>query len=54
MGVRRAGPAGIDTIDATDIDLTYLCHGYYAAARPVLTDMHLILRGNDQPQTASD
>jgi esterase/lipase superfamily enzyme len=42
--------AGIDTIDATDIDLTYLCHGYYAAARPVLTDMHLILRGNDQPQ----
>lgn len=40
---------GIDTIDASDIDLTLLSHGYYAAARPVLTDMHLLLRGAHEP-----
>jgi hypothetical protein len=34
---------GIDTIDASDADLTFLGHGYYAEARPVLTDMHAAL-----------
>jgi hypothetical protein len=34
---------GIDTIDTSDADLTFLGHGNYAEARPVLTDMHGIL-----------
>ena len=40
----------IDTIDASDVDLTFLGHGYYAGARPVLTDIHAILHGQHQPE----
>jgi esterase/lipase superfamily enzyme len=37
---------GIDTIEVSNADLTFLGHGYYAAARSVLNDMHnLILSG---------
>jgi esterase/lipase superfamily enzyme len=42
---------GIDTIDASETDLTFLGHGYYAEARPVLTDMHNILRGQHRPES---
>ncbi|MFJ8114027.1 alpha/beta hydrolase [Streptomyces sp. NPDC096132] len=41
--------AGIDTIDASRIDLSLLGHGYYAAARPVLADIHAILYGQHAP-----
>lgn len=37
---------GIDTIEVSNIDLTFLGHGYYAAARDLLHDMHnLIMYG---------
>jgi esterase/lipase superfamily enzyme len=39
----------IDTIDASRIDLSLLGHGYYAAARPVLGDIHAILYGRHDP-----
>lgn len=42
---------GIDIIDASETDLTFLGHGYYAEARPVLTDMYSILRGQHRPET---
>jgi esterase/lipase superfamily enzyme len=35
--------AGVDTIEVTDIDLTMLGHGYYAAAEAVLYDMAQLL-----------
>lgn len=34
---------GIDTVEVSNIDLTLLGHGYYAAARDVLHDMHDVL-----------
>ena len=38
---------GIDTIEVSNIDLTFLGHGYYAAARDLLHDMHeLIMHGS--------
>jgi esterase/lipase superfamily enzyme len=42
---------GIDTIDASDIDLTLLGHGYYAQARPVLADIHAVLHGQERPES---
>ncbi|MDH5536836.1 MAG: alpha/beta hydrolase, partial [Betaproteobacteria bacterium] len=37
----------IDTIEVSNVDLTFLGHGYYAAARDLLHDMHeLILHGS--------
>ncbi|MFC6045210.1 alpha/beta hydrolase [Nocardioides hankookensis] len=42
---------GIDTIEVTDIDVSRLGHGYYAAAHPVLYDIREILRGNAEPHT---
>ncbi len=37
---------GIDTVEVSNIDLTFLGHGYYAAARDLLHDMHnLIMHG---------
>jgi esterase/lipase superfamily enzyme len=42
---------GIDTVNVTGIDLTLLGHGYVAAARPVLADMHrLIFEGTAPDQ----
>lgn len=40
---------GIDTIEVTDIDVSRLGHGYYAAAHPVLYDMRDILNGRHDP-----
>jgi|GEM_PF-1207463 len=38
---------GIDTIEVSNADLTFLGHGYYAAARDLLHDIHdLILHGS--------
>lgn len=38
---------GIDTVEVSNVDLTFLGHGYYAAARDVLHDMHdLIMHGS--------
>jgi esterase/lipase superfamily enzyme len=34
---------GIDTIEVSNIDLTFLGHGYYAAARDLLHDMHELI-----------
>jgi esterase/lipase superfamily enzyme len=37
---------GIDTVEVSNVDLTFLGHGYYGAARDVLHDMHsLIIHG---------
>lgn len=40
---------GIDTIEVTDIDLTFLGHGYVADARPVLSDMHNLMMTGKGP-----
>jgi esterase/lipase superfamily enzyme len=40
---------GIDTINVTGVDLTMLGHGFVAEARPVLTDMHALIRRGDPP-----
>ncbi|HEX8172970.1 MAG TPA: alpha/beta hydrolase [Thermoanaerobaculia bacterium] len=40
----------IDTINVTNADLTMLGHGYVAAARDVLTDMHALIRHGHPPQ----
>jgi esterase/lipase superfamily enzyme len=49
-GYHRAGytppvtiVSGVDTVDASGVDLSYLGHGYYGEARAVLTDMHALL-----------
>lgn len=41
---------GIDTVEATNIDLTILGHGYFAEAAEVLHDMHDLLLHNDPPE----
>jgi esterase/lipase superfamily enzyme len=55
-GFRRAGYVppvtvlpGIDTVEVTDVDLTFLGHGYYGEVRDVLHDMHALLRHDDPP-----
>ncbi|PSB01636.1 alpha/beta hydrolase [Merismopedia glauca] len=40
---------GIDTVEVSHIDLTWLGHGYFADARPLLADMHGLLRHNTSP-----
>ena len=40
----------IDTVNVTDVDLTWLGHGYVADARPVLADMHALIKGNAPPE----
>ena len=42
---------GIDTVEASNIDLTFLGHGYVAEARPVLGDMHTLMKSNDPPNS---
>ncbi|MEU0877409.1 alpha/beta hydrolase [Lentzea sp. NPDC005914] len=39
----------IDTIEVTNIDVTMLGHGYYAAAEPILRDIDNLLRHNEDP-----
>jgi esterase/lipase superfamily enzyme len=40
---------GIDTVEVSNIDLTFLGHGYYAEAREFLNDMHALLLHSDPP-----
>jgi esterase/lipase superfamily enzyme len=40
---------GIDTIEATNVDLDYLGHGYYAEASAVLNDIAILLLSNVPP-----
>jgi esterase/lipase superfamily enzyme len=40
---------GVDTVEVSKIDLTLLGHGYYGDARPVLQDMHSLIRQNTEP-----
>ena len=38
---------GIETIEVSNIDMTFLGHGYYGAARDLLHDLHdLLLHGS--------
>lgn len=39
--------AGLDTIDATDVDTSFLGHGYYGDNRSVLSDLFYAIRGID-------
>jgi esterase/lipase superfamily enzyme len=39
----------IDTIEVSDVDLSFLGHGYYGSARAVLADMHQLLRSTISP-----
>ena len=41
--------SGIDTIETSGIDLSFLGHGYFADARPVLQDMHELLQHDAPP-----
>ena len=41
--------SGIDTIEATNVSLDLLGHGYYAAATSVLYDMFILLNSNTPP-----
>jgi esterase/lipase superfamily enzyme len=41
---------GIDTVEVSNIDLTWLGHGYVAEARDILTDIHALFLHNDPPQ----
>jgi esterase/lipase superfamily enzyme len=52
----RVGPApptmvlpGIDTINVANPDVTILDHGYFANARDVLTDMHVLITSGLPP-----
>jgi hypothetical protein len=40
---------GIDTVEVSAVDLSRLGHGFYAAARSVLTDMHDLMANNTSP-----
>ena len=40
----------IDTVEVTDIDLTLLGHGYFAAAEPVLYDMSELIHDGKPPE----
>lgn len=45
---------GVDTVEVSNIDLSLLGHGYYGDARPVLTDIHTLLREDvSNPQKES-
>ncbi len=39
----------IDTVACTEVDLTYLGHGYYADAREVLQDIHTLIHRDSPP-----
>lgn len=42
--------SGIDTVEATSIDVSLLGHGYYAAASALLYDIAMLLRSNLPPE----
>jgi esterase/lipase superfamily enzyme len=41
---------GIDTVNVTDVDLTWLGHGYVASARAVLADIHALIKQGLPPE----
>lgn len=41
---------GIDTVEVSNIDLTWLGHGYFGDARDLLQDMHQLLLHNTSPE----
>ena len=41
---------GVDTVEVSNIDLTFLGHGYVASARPVLADMHNVMASDAAPK----
>lgn len=41
---------GIDTVETSSIDLSYLGHGYFADARSLLQDMHTLLQQDAPPE----
>lgn len=42
---------GIDTIDASNVNLGLLGHGYAAEMRPLLADIHQLIRGDTPPDS---
>lgn len=40
---------GINTIDMTDVDMSFLCHSTYGDARGVLEDIFYLIRGKSNP-----
>lgn len=40
---------GIDTVEATNVDLSFLGHSHYAEARALIYDMHALIHKNDPP-----
>ena len=40
---------GLDTVEVTGLDLSFLGHGYFANARAVLTDIHRLFQDNAPP-----
>jgi len=41
--------AGIDTIDASDVDTSFLGHSYFADRRTVISDLYYLLRDGKSP-----
>ncbi|MEE3717283.1 alpha/beta hydrolase [Tumidithrix elongata RA019] len=41
---------GIDTVEVSNIDVTWLGHGYFANARPLLEDIYALLKHNTPPE----
>lgn len=56
-GYQRAGESGeniviedgIDTVDATEVDTSFLGHSYYADNRSVISDMYYLIKDNLAP-----
>ena len=42
--------APVDTVEVSNVDLTFLGHGYYAAARDLLHDLHSLLIHDKPPE----
>ena len=41
---------GIDTVEVSNVDLSFLGHGFFAAAKDVLHDIHALMIGNAPPK----
>ena len=41
---------GVDTVEVSNVDLSWLGHGYFADARDLLQDMHKLLADNTPPE----
>ena len=42
--------AGVDTVEVSNVDLSFLGHGYIAQARTLLQDMHELMQSNTPPE----